>query len=199
MSADDEGAPTTVEEQKPDLPPDELEEGPLRYLGFAARVGRVLSPYARYTAYSSDFGEAFRPVVHRRVVHAAYGLTYAYCISDVALQTYRAHKAGFPRNEVYRTLVYTTTFQGLASVLLPAIAVHQTVHLSAHLFKRAKSPRIARFGPTAAGLALIPFLPTLLDHPAEHVINLVFQKVWPSEHHHHHHHAEQQEQDKKTQ
>lgn len=50
---------------------DAFVEGPARYLGLLGRVGRALKPLStqvRYLGYTSDLGEAFRPVVPPAVV-----------------------------------------------------------------------------------------------------------------------------------
>ena len=53
---------------------DQLREGPARFLAFAARASKLLAPYSqqvRYLAFTSDFGEAARPVVKPRIVTAS--------------------------------------------------------------------------------------------------------------------------------
>ena len=49
-----------------------------RYLGYAARLRTALRAAHRYFAYTSDVGEAFRPVVRPWVVRTAYGVSWAY-------------------------------------------------------------------------------------------------------------------------
>ena len=44
----------------------------------------------RYTAYSSDIGEAFRPVVPQWAVKATYGLAITYIAGEVGVATYKA-------------------------------------------------------------------------------------------------------------
>ena len=51
-----------------------------RYLGYAARLRTALRSAHRYVAYTSDVGEAFRPVVSPLVVRAAYGVSWAYLV-----------------------------------------------------------------------------------------------------------------------
>ena len=60
--------------------------------------------------------------------------------------------------------VQTATFQLLASIAAPFVAIHTTVDVAK---KAMANTRLARHGPSAAGLALIPLLP-LVDHPIEH-------------------------------
>ena len=49
-----------------------------RYLGYAARLRTAVRAAHRYLAYTSDVGEAFRPVVPRWIVRSAYGVSWAY-------------------------------------------------------------------------------------------------------------------------
>jgi hypothetical protein len=110
----------------------------------------------------------------------------------VTTQTARAHLAGAPPDEaraaraarsgtlplrrmrrtltrlrhplqVRRVAAHAATFQLLASIIAPFLAIHTAVDLG----KRALAhTRAARHGPTACGLALIPLLP-LSDEPIE--------------------------------
>jgi mitochondrial fission process protein 1 len=47
----------------------------------------------RYVAYTSDIGESFRPVAHPNLVRAAYGISWAYLVGDVAHEGYKAYCA----------------------------------------------------------------------------------------------------------
>jgi len=58
---------------------------------------------------------------------------------------------------------HATTFQLLASIIAPFLAIHTAVDLGK---KALANTRVARHGPTACGLALIPLLP-LSDEPIE--------------------------------
>eukprot|EP01114_Cavostelium_apophysatum_P010068 TRINITY_DN2348_c0_g1_i6.p1 TRINITY_DN2348_c0_g1~~TRINITY_DN2348_c0_g1_i6.p1 ORF type:complete len:101 (+),score=20.01 TRINITY_DN2348_c0_g1_i6:481-783(+) len=64
----------------------------------------------------------------------------------------------------------------------PALAIHTQVKVFGDLFK--KMGRFQRWGPTVSGLALLPALPYLFDHPVEYVVNKTFDTVWPTKHHH---------------
>lgn len=48
----------------------------------------------RYIAYTSDVGEAFRPLVPPMVVTGAYAVSWMYLSGDVAYETYKAHRQG---------------------------------------------------------------------------------------------------------
>lgn len=45
----------------------------------------------RYVAYTSDIGESFRPVAHPLLVRGAYGISWAYILSDVSYEGYKAY------------------------------------------------------------------------------------------------------------
>ena len=130
---------------------------------------------ARYTAYSSDVGEAFRPVVPQWAVKGTYGLAIAYICGDVGMTTYKEslHPDGNPT----RAFVHASVFQGIASLALPMFIIHQAVHAAQVVTKRMG--RFTRWGPTVAALMLIPALPYAVDEPCEHVIDYAFDQAWP--------------------
>lgn len=68
-------------------------------------------------AYTSDVGEAFRPVVPRWIVNAAYGLSFAYVAGDVTYEAYHAHRHGETKEGITRTVVQRSIFQVLASLV----------------------------------------------------------------------------------
>ena len=60
---------------------------------------------------------------------------------------------------------------------LPALTIHTIVAQSKKAFVNAKSPRIKTWGPTMTGLAIVPILPYLFDHPVEHVTDRAFDWI----------------------
>jgi fission process protein 1 len=62
-----------------------VEDSKLRYLAYAARVRTALFAATRYLAFTSDVGEAFRPVTSKYFVRATYGISWAYVVTDVAV------------------------------------------------------------------------------------------------------------------
>lgn len=68
-----------------------------RYLGYLARIRPVLISSSRYLAYTSDVGEAARPIAHPRWITAAYGVSWSYLVGDVA---YEGYKASLKDNEL---------------------------------------------------------------------------------------------------
>ena len=176
---------------------DVLRDSDARYLAYAQRVARVLAPGTRYLAFSSDVGEAFRPVVSSGMVRFSYGLTWGYVFGDIAYSTYNAYKL-HPQNTAFvkDRASRATTFQLLGSVALPFLIIHTTVSQSSKVFaKYTPNLKFARmWGPSAIGLALIPFLPTFVDHPIEKAVDYAFNHYNPFqvdqkflEMHHHKH------------
>jgi hypothetical protein len=82
-----------------------------------------------------------------------------YVAADVVSQSSKASAHGVSDAGVQRVAAQTTVFQLLASILTPFAAIHTQVHAFQKLLKNTAA---ARYGPSAAGLALIPFLPARL-------------------------------------
>ncbi|KAG0237983.1 mitochondrial 18 KDa protein-domain-containing protein [Mortierella sp. GBAus27b] len=171
-----------VEEIKEEV--HELEEGqidtvetPARYLAYLGRYKTLFIASSRYLAYSSDVGEAFRPVTSSLFVNAMYGVSFAYVGFDVAYEGYKAKIAGAPNDAVGMTVLKRGIFQGLASLLMPAITIHTVVHQSARLFKKSANITLKKWGPTAIGLAVVPALPIMFDHPIETAVDKIFEKL----------------------
>ncbi|KAL5527131.1 hypothetical protein ACEPAG_5922 [Sanghuangporus baumii] len=149
-----------------------------RYLGYGARLRTAVRAAHRYLAYSSDVGEAFRPVVPRWVVRSMYGVSWAYVAGDVSFETWKAKRRG-PNPLEAATLtesqrlalaaVKRGTFQVVASMAFPALTIHTLVRYSGRAISRIPrlSPRTRSWGPTLIGLAAVPFLPYIFDKPVE--------------------------------
>eukprot|EP01127_Copromyxa_protea_P002227 TRINITY_DN1211_c0_g1_i1.p1 TRINITY_DN1211_c0_g1~~TRINITY_DN1211_c0_g1_i1.p1 ORF type:complete len:128 (+),score=23.56 TRINITY_DN1211_c0_g1_i1:31-414(+) len=103
-----------------------------RYIGYAVGAlrgfARAAKSAVRYSAYASDVGESFRPVVSPFVVRLSYGISWAYVIGDVAWEGY---KAKTHRNEEGKVLAITVAeraiFQTIASIALPMVIIHSQV------------------------------------------------------------------------
>eukprot|EP00842_Homolaphlyctis_polyrhiza_P006817 jgi/Hompol1/724/HPOL_005396-RA len=172
-----------------------------RWLGYASRLRNFVA--VRHFAYTSDVGEAFRPVVPVALVNLSYAISFAYVGADVIYEGLMSHKRGDNQTEITRTVVQRSVFQGLASLLLPAITIHSVVHFAEGQLKNASSRVLRMWGPTAAGLMVIPALPIVLDHPIEWAMDKAFDTFWPlSEdarrraalHGHHQHHSNEHSQ-----
>ncbi|KAL7410910.1 mitochondrial 18 KDa protein-domain-containing protein [Mrakia frigida] len=157
-----------------------------RYLAYGNRLRTALRASSRYVAYTSDIGESFRPVVPPWVVTAGYGVSWAYLIGDVSYETYKAKQQGPTPleaanfSEATRLSMYATKraiFQAAASMALPALTIHSAVKYSAKAFVNQKNPRIRAWGPSAIGLAIVPALPYIFDHPVEYATDVAFDKL----------------------
>ncbi|KAF8351178.1 mitochondrial 18 KDa protein-domain-containing protein [Amanita rubescens] len=158
----------------------------VRYLAYGARLRTALRAGHRYIAYSSDVGEAFRPVVPPIFVTAAYGMSWLYICGDVAYETYKAHRLGPSPIEANNfaeptrlgiVAVQRATFQSIASMALPAFTIHTVVSQAQKAFANTKNARVKAWGPTLTGLALVPMLPYLYDHPIEVATEHVFDSA----------------------
>ncbi|KAF4704439.1 WD repeat-containing protein 44 [Perkinsus olseni] len=167
---------------------DVLRDTQLRYLAFAQRVLRVVTPSAkqvRYLAFTSDVGEAFRPVVPRWLVNASYATTVGYIFGDIGYSTWLEYKRtkdlADHKIRVWTAAAKATTFQMVASLALPFAIIHSTVHYSGVMLRRmaVKNARLLQMGPTMIGLAIVPFLPIVCDKPIEHGVDLIFEKWGP--------------------
>ncbi|KAI5122156.1 hypothetical protein M0805_007055 [Coniferiporia weirii] len=156
----------------------------VRYLGYFSRLRTALRTAHRYVAYTSDIGEAFRPVVSPWIITAAYGVSWAYLAGDVGFETWKAKRRGptpleactfSEEQRLGLVAAKRGAFQAIASMALPAFTIHTIVKRSASTFKRAVNPRIRAWGPTLTGLAVVPLLPYLFDAPVEHATDAVFE------------------------
>lgn len=174
-------------------------ESNLRYAAYANRIRTIMLSAHRYVAYTSDIGESFRPIAHPWLVRGAYGISWAYLIGDVSHEGYKAYKKNqrilhpeadpnasdakllapgrVPAIDDYRArMAERAVFQGLASMGLPAFTIHSIVRYSGQAMKNVKSPRIRAWGPIGLGLAAVPALPYMFDHPVEVATEWVFHK-----------------------
>ncbi|KAF5393729.1 hypothetical protein D9757_000258 [Collybiopsis confluens] len=142
----------------------------IRYMAYGARLRTALRASSRYIAYTSDVGEAFRPVVPPWMVAAAYGVSWVYLTGDVGYETYKAHRKGPTALEIQTGLdentrlalvaVQRATFQSIASMALPALTIHTAVNQAKKAFANVKNPRLKLWGPTVTGLSIVPGLPS---------------------------------------
>jgi fission process protein 1 len=168
-----------------DQPEEDEEEiatrhGLQRYAGFAATARMFLIKGIikgkRYVAYSSDVGEAFRPILTPNMVRATYALAWTYVVGDVLYSGYLAHRGGASNKDVAITIAHAATFQTLASMLIPMFSIHTVVHQAEKIC--LKTGKFVKWGPSVAGLALFPLLP-LIDGPVEDLVDYVFDTMFP--------------------
>ncbi|KAI9322589.1 mitochondrial 18 KDa protein-domain-containing protein [Dichotomocladium elegans] len=176
---------TTTETPRHETLVEKVEQGEIdtidtnfRYLAYGARLRTALVASSRYLAYTSDVGEAFRPIVSPWIVKGAYGVSWAYLGLDVGYEGYKAIKAGKDNSVVATMVVKRSIFQTLASMALPMFTIHSVVKYSAKtVFANVKNAKVKGWGPTFMGLGVVPFLPFLFDHPVEHLVDRVFEPI----------------------
>ena len=162
-----------------DILPEEAhatDESVARYAAYAVRLKTIALSLKRYVAYSSDFGEAFRPLAHPNVVRASYAVAWTYITYDVTSEGMGSYERGESREKIAEVVTKRVVFQTLASMLLPAITIHSTVKYASLAFRRLG--RFQRWGPTLSGLAVMPALPFMFDHPTEYVVDKVFDSAF---------------------
>lgn len=91
------------------------------YSSTAARVLRV-------SAYSTEFAEAFRPIISRVKVQVLYAITYAYIAGSLLNRVITARQTGASAKFVLRELSMETIIQGFLNFWLPVTIVHFVVH-----------------------------------------------------------------------
>ncbi|WWC67743.1 uncharacterized protein I206_101655 [Kwoniella pini CBS 10737] len=158
----------------------------VRYAAYLRRARDIVRAGSRYTAYTSDVGEAFRPVVPPWIVTAAYGVSWAYLIGDVSFTTYKSSQFGPTPLEAANmseptrltmVAVKRSVFQGIASMALPAFTIHTAVKQASKQFSKSTNLTLRRWGPTSVGIGIVPFLPYLFDHPVEKATDFAFDKI----------------------
>ncbi|KAI0047313.1 hypothetical protein FA95DRAFT_1559276 [Auriscalpium vulgare] len=156
----------------------------IRYMAYGARLRTALRAGHRYLAYTSDVGEAFRPIVPPAMVRAAYGVSWLYLAGDVGYESYKAHRRGPTPLEaanfseptrISMVAVKRAVFQSVASMALPAFTIHTAVKQAKKIFDKSSNLRLRSWGPTVTGLAIVPALPFIFDHPVEVATDQIFE------------------------
>jgi len=60
---------------------------------------------------------------------------------------------------------------------LPAFTIHTAVRQARKAFKTVRNPTLKTWGPTGTGLAIVPILPYLFDHPVEEATDRAFDWI----------------------
>jgi fission process protein 1 len=79
-------------------------------VGRYAAYSRLLLRMSRYFAFTSDLGEAFRPVVPIGMVRATYGISWIYVIGDVCYEGKKEKEKGSNNNKVSLVMAERLTF-----------------------------------------------------------------------------------------
>jgi mitochondrial fission process protein 1 len=60
---------------------------------------------------------------------------------------------------------------------LPALTIHTAVKQAKKAFDKSTNPRLRAWGPTITGLAIVPALPYIFDHPVEEATDRAFEWI----------------------
>jgi fission process protein 1 len=162
-------------------------------LGVAKSTQPLVSlarPMIRYSGYASDFGESFRPLAKPWVVKSLYCVSWIYVCGDVGYTTYHYHREGVQGHDLYRVFIERSVFQALATMLLPAITIHEIVRITNKkmFFEGSKFMSLnfmrnhkwaLRYGGTICGLSIVPFLPFMYDVPVKFLCQNFFNFTMP--------------------
>ncbi|CAG7979354.1 unnamed protein product [Penicillium olsonii] len=81
-----------------------------------------------------------------------------------------------PLAEDYRmVMAKRAVFQSIASMGLPAFTIHSVVRYSGRMVKGVKTSFIRTWTPIGLGLAVVPFLPYIFDHPIDEAVEWAFR------------------------
>ncbi|KAJ5486291.1 hypothetical protein N7530_000591 [Penicillium desertorum] len=81
-----------------------------------------------------------------------------------------------PLAEDYRmVMAKRAVFQSIASMGLPAFTIHSVVRYSGQMMKGVKVAFIRTWTPIGLGLAVVPFLPYIFDHPVDEAVEWAFR------------------------
>eukprot|EP01061_Rhynchopus_euleeides_P036002 TRINITY_DN60668_c0_g1_i1.p2 TRINITY_DN60668_c0_g1~~TRINITY_DN60668_c0_g1_i1.p2 ORF type:complete len:168 (+),score=57.44 TRINITY_DN60668_c0_g1_i1:112-615(+) len=130
----------------------------------------------RYAGYANEFGEAFRPLIHRHIVTGTYAVATAYAAGDTYDKASIAQRQGQDWKAVAVAGTSAALWQFLASVTVPAFFVNRQVSITTTLLEKYRpnyKTSALRLAPTVSGLALIPFLPYVLDPPITQFVDAV--------------------------
>ena len=79
-------------------------------------------------AYTSEVGEAFRPVIPKFLVNTAYGISIGYCLVDTAVKVHKIKEE--PQKEIIKRTCDLVVWHGFASMFFPAFTIHTIVNKS---------------------------------------------------------------------
>ena len=72
-------------------------------------------------------------------------------------------------------MMWRTAATANRTEVMPALMSQQ------FLQDRGATGALRRWGPTVAGLSIVPALPFILDHPVESGVGWLMNKIWPTE------------------
>lgn len=145
----------------------------------ALRSSDALSAQAHTVlSHTSEVADAVYPSVPAWFAAAGTAVAAIYMAADIAGRArLEASRPPAERN-VGRAVLAGCVFHGIASVAAPTVLVHGAMR-AAHVAIGRRRGSWARYAPTAAGLAVIPLMPVLVDAPVEAGVQAAFALLWP--------------------
>jgi fission process protein 1 len=83
-------------------------------------------------------------VVTKILVRTAYGISWAYVAGDVGYEGYKDYRDDKDKTEIARTVIKRGLFQSVASMALPAFAIHTQVAAFTKVFNRGNYQIISK-------------------------------------------------------
>jgi len=152
----------------------------------------------RPLAFSSEGAVAGNALMPRWVYYGAWGVSGIAIGADITSRTWDA-----PNEKKWETAAYWSAFHIPASLVVPAVIIHQVVHateysLEHHSYAKQIPMRFRPYFPVGAALlSIIPVVPAV-DHFAEVIMEPTLGDYLGLEFDHHSHNADHQEQDGKS-
>lgn len=141
----------------------------------------------RPLAYTSEVGEAFRPIIPNWLVKSGYGLSIGYVIGDICLKVHELKNENENKEIMYNKMkmkaIDLSIWHTFASIILPAVTIHTIVKSSTKSINFvAKSVVLPKFipmvVPTIIGLCSIPFIIHPLDDVTDYMMDNSVRKLY---------------------
>ena len=112
------------------------------------------------------------------VFTASYGFTWCAISWDVAFETYCAVRHDYGIRDVGVLGLKRTFFDVTASLLMPGLTMQAISYGVRTATAKAASPRLQLYGPPAAVLCALPFMPLIWDPPVRRFTDSVFAQLF---------------------
>jgi hypothetical protein len=208
LSSSNDNKEQSAENNK-DLPVYKIHHNDNNYWAYMRNAGFILKrgfiTYARPLAYTSELGEATRPIVPLWFVRMMYGVTFAYVGIDTLIKTHETwietEKDPLQNKKTAIKLFDTIVWHGSASISLPALTIHTTVKYTGILVNKFYQDPIKTIPPTKEytkfisrtllqkvfspsaipswiGIAMIPFIIHPLDHLTDYWMDRSVRRLY---------------------
>lgn len=98
-----------------------------------------------------------------------------YCLADTADKSYKGYTRGESLGKVAITSADVFLWQMLASVFIPGFTINRLTYFSARLLRKLEvHKKIAKYLPTAIGVASIP----VIIHPIDNLTDILMDNTY---------------------